>query len=163
MANDNQTDQEPIGFRHSRLASMSGKRLLTNAVARSGCGDTDNTSSAGHMVPNGSLDRCVSSFGAFDMVGNLLAWTADWTQGNTVPFDPADGTAGPDFGNYFMHGTNPATAQGSGTNFPFAPVRGGGFDAGLFSPNGAGAGIFAFNALFSPADSAEDGGFRCGR
>lgn len=96
-------------------------------------------------------------------MGNLLEWTADWTQGHTVPFDPPDGTAGPDFGNDFMRGTNPATAQGSGTNFPSAPVRGGGFGASLFSPNGAGAAIFAFNALFSPADSAEDDGFRCGR
>jgi len=154
-----------------------GKRLLTNAEWQGAAAGTPtdyepgpddgvhdcNTSTAGHVVPNGSRDRCVSSFGAFDMVGNLFEWTADWTQGNTVPFGPPDGTAGPDFGNDFMLGTNPATNQGSGTNFPSAPVRGGGFNAGLFSTNGAGAGIFSLNAHFSPARSSDDGGFRCGR
>jgi hypothetical protein len=40
-------------------------------------------------------------------------------------------------------------------------LAGGGFRAGLFSPNGLGAGVFAVNAHFSPAVSAEDGGFRC--
>ncbi len=152
-----------------------GKRLPTNAEWQGAAAGTPteyepgaddgihdcNTSTANHAVPAGSRHRCVSSFGAYDMVGNLVEWTADWTQGNTAPFDPPDGTAGPDFGDDFMRGTNPATAQGPGTNFPSALARGGGFKAGLFSPNGSGAGIFALNARFSPADAADDGGFRC--
>lgn len=154
-----------------------GKRLLTNAEwqgaamgtptdyepgADDGVNDC-NTSTAGHVVPNGSRKNCVSSFGAFDMVGNLIELTADWIQGNTAPFAPPDGFAGPDYGNDFMRGTNPASAQGAGTNFPSAMSRGGGFNAGLFSPNGSGAGVFSVNAHFSPADAAEGKGFRCGR
>jgi formylglycine-generating enzyme required for sulfatase activity len=154
-----------------------GKRLPTNAEWQGAATGTPtdyepnpedgvhdcNTSTAGHVVSSGSRNRCVSSFGAFDMVGNLLEWTADWNQGNVTPFAPTDCFAGPDFGDDFMRGTNPASAQGPGMNFPSVFARGGGFRAGLFSPNGSGAGVFALNARFSPADSADDGGFRCVR
>jgi formylglycine-generating enzyme required for sulfatase activity len=153
------------------------KRLLTNAEWQGAAMGTPtdyepgpddgvndcNTSTAGHVVPNGSRKRCVSSFGLFDMVGNLIEWTADWTQGNTVPFAPPDGFAGQDYGNDFMRGTNPASGQGQGTNLPSTFARGGGFNAGLFSPNGSGAGVFSVNARFSPANSGDDEGFRCGR
>ena len=152
-----------------------GKRLLTNAEWQGAAAGTPtdyepgaddgvndcNTSTAQHVTATGSRKRCVSSFGAFDMVGNVIEWTADWIQGSSVPFAPSVGTTGPDFGNDFMLGTNPASSEGSGTNFPSAITRGGGFRAGLFSPNGAGAGVFALNAHFSPAYSAEDSGFRC--
>jgi len=154
-----------------------GKRLLTNAEWQGAAARTPteyepgaddgvndcNTSTAHHVVRTGSRKSCVSSFGAFDMVGNLIEWTADWIQGSSVPFAPSVGTVGPNFGDDFMLGTNPASAQGPGTNFPSALARGGGFRAGLFSPNGSGAGVFALNAHFSPADSADDSGFRCAR
>jgi formylglycine-generating enzyme required for sulfatase activity len=154
-----------------------GKRLPTNAEwqgAATGTptdyepdaddgADDCNTSTANLVVPTGSRRNCVSSFGAFDMVGNVFEWTADWIQGSTVPFTPSVGTAGPDFGDDFMRGTNPAIGQGFGTNFPGALVRGGSFHAGVFSPNGSGAGVFALNARFSPADAGDDGGFRCVR
>jgi hypothetical protein len=152
-----------------------GKRLSTNAEWQGAAVGTPtdyepgpddgvhdcNTSTVQHVVRTASRNRCVSSFGAFDMVGNLLEWTSDWFEGNHTPFAPSTGNAGSDFGNDFMRGTNPATDTGSGTNFPSAIVRGGGFDAGKFSPNGSGAGIFALNARFSPATSGEDGGFSC--
>jgi len=154
-----------------------GKRLPTNAEWQGAAAGTPtdfepyaddgvhdcNTSTVNQVVPTGSRRNCVSNFGAFDMVGNLVEWTADWIQGNTVPFAPSIGTAGPDFGDDFMRGTNPAIGQGFGTNFPGALVRGGGFHSGLFSPNGSGAGVFALNARFSPADAGDDGGFRCVR
>jgi len=147
------------------------KRLPTNAEWQGAAVGTEpgaddgvhdcNTSTAKHVVGTGNRNRCVSSFSAFDMVGNLIEWTADWTQGSSVPFAPSSGTAGPDFGDDFMVGTNPASSAGAGENFPSVLARGGGFRAGLFSPNGSGAGAFAVNAHFSPAVSAEDGGFRC--
>jgi formylglycine-generating enzyme required for sulfatase activity len=154
-----------------------GKRLPTNAEWQGAAAGTPthyelgaddgvndcNTSTAGTVVPTGSRSNCVSNFGAFDMVGNLIEWTADWVQGNSTPFDPPDGFAGEDFGNDFMRGTNPATAQGFGTNFPSAISRGGGFKAGLFSPNGSGAGVFSLNARFAPTDFGDDSGFRCVR
>ena len=152
-----------------------GKRLPSNAEWQGAAAGTPteyepgaddgvhdcNTSTAKHVVGTGTRNRCVSSFCAFDMVGNLIEWTADWTQGSSVPFAPSLGTAGPDFGDDFMLGTNPASSAGAGENFPSVLARGGGFRAGLFSPNGSGAGVFAVNAHFSPAVSAEDGGFRC--
>jgi formylglycine-generating enzyme required for sulfatase activity len=152
-----------------------GKELPTNAEWQGAAAGTPtdyeprpedgvhdcNTSISQHVVPTGSRDRCVSSFGAFDMVGNLFEWTADWIQGSSVPFAPSVDTAGPDFGDDFMRGTNPAVEQFAGTNLPSALVRGGSFNAGKFSPNGSGAGTFALNARFSPATSGEDSGFRC--
>ena len=154
-----------------------GKRLPTNAEWQGAAAGTPtdyepyaddglndcNTSTANQVVPTGSRKYCVSNFGAFDMVGNLVEWTADWIQGSTVPFTPSVGTAGPEFGDDFMRGTNPAIAQGFGTNCPGAIARGGGWRAGLFSPYGSGAGVFALNARFSPADAGDDGGFRCVR
>jgi formylglycine-generating enzyme required for sulfatase activity len=92
------------------------------------------------------------------MVGNMFEWTADWIQGSSTPWAPSVGTAGPDFGDDFMRGTNPAVEGGYG---PSALVRGGSFNAGKFSPNGSGAGTFALNARFSPDGAGEDGGFRC--
>lgn len=152
-----------------------GKRLPTNAEWQGAAMGTPtdyepspddgvhdcNTSTGGRVVAAGSRNRCVSSFGAYDMVGNMFEWTADWIQGSSVPFAPSIGTADPDFGDDFMRGTNPATEEGYGTNFPSALVRGGSFNAGKFTPNGSGAGIFALNARFSPATAGEDGGFRC--
>jgi hypothetical protein len=77
-----------------------GKRLPTNAEWQGAVAGTPtdyesgpddgvhdcNTSTAQHVVLTGSRDRCVSSFGAFDMVGNVFEWTADWPPGNSVPF-----------------------------------------------------------------------------
>jgi len=152
-----------------------GKRLPTNAEWQGAAAGTPtdyepgpddgvhdcNTSTAGRAVATGSRNRCVSSFGAYDMVGNMFEWTADWIQGSSTPWAPSVGTAGPDFGDDFMRGTNPAFEAGYGTNFPSALVRGGSFNAGKFSPNGSGAGTFALNARFSPDTAGEDGGFRC--
>jgi formylglycine-generating enzyme required for sulfatase activity len=157
-------------FQAQQACFSVGKRLPTNAEWQGAAAGTPtsyepgvddgsndcNTSTADRAVPTGSRQNCVSSYGLFDMVGNMLEWVADWMQGSAVPFSPSLGTAGPNFGDDFMRGTNPATVQGPhGTNFPSAPVRGGGYIGG------SGAGVFALNARFSPADFGPDGGFRC--
>ena len=48
-------------------------------------GTTDcNTASAFAAVSTGARSACVSSRGAFDMVGNLYEWVADWGPGSTA-------------------------------------------------------------------------------
>jgi hypothetical protein len=82
-------------FQAQAAAANSGKRLLTNAewqIAAAGTPDpgvsaagsldcnTKNGGGAGvdAVVDTGSRSNCVSHFGAFDMVGNLWEWVADW-------------------------------------------------------------------------------------
>jgi formylglycine-generating enzyme required for sulfatase activity len=157
-------------FQALQACANVGKRLPTNAewhVAAAGTPDTGGaddgttTCNTDDLVPGatrtGSRQDCVSDRGAFDMVGNLLEWVADWTQGDSVPFEPSgdEGTAGPDFGDDFMRGTNPATRQGAGENFPSAIARGGSFIANTA------AGVFTLNAQFSPAIPSNLFGFRC--
>ncbi|MCI0454787.1 MAG: SUMF1/EgtB/PvdO family nonheme iron enzyme [Candidatus Dadabacteria bacterium] len=148
-----------------------GKRLPTNAEWQGAAAGTPDTGGAddGSTTCNtddlepgisltGSRSNCVSNFGAFDMVGNLLEWVADWIQGSTHPWKPSLGTAGPDYGDDFMLGTNPARVQGvNSSNFPAVLFRGGRFDAGT------GAGVFTLNANFAPSGSFNGVGFRCAR
>jgi len=82
-------------FQAQQACANVGKRLLTNAewqMAVQGTPDAGpddreadcNTDSAGTgftKVPAGSRQRCVSIYGARDMVGNVMEWVADW-----VPF-----------------------------------------------------------------------------
>jgi len=84
----------PTWFQAQRACSNAGKRLPSSAewqAAVAGTpdpgpdnGTTDcNTASAMSVVSAGSRSRCVSSDGAFDMVGNLSEWVADWVQRST--------------------------------------------------------------------------------
>lgn len=149
-------------FQAQQACANAGKHLPTSAEwqqAVAGSPDpggdnetTDcNTTSVTAMlpedpVPTGSRSSCVSSFGAFDMVGNLYEWTADW-----VPRS----TAGPGWGAFsdddmFLSGAA-VTAPGPG-----ALVRGGGYE------NGAGAGPLWVSAGIEPS-FVFDVGFRCAR
>jgi formylglycine-generating enzyme required for sulfatase activity len=159
-------------FQAQQACANVGKQLLPNAVwqmAAAGTPDpgTDNDATdcntsldAGDPVLTGSRSSCVSNWGIFDMVGNLWEWVADWINGSTVPFTPANGLAGASYGNDLIVGPNPAVLQGTGggANFPAALIRGGDFNDG--SPGFAG--VFAINSLLAPSFSNLDVGFRCG-
>jgi len=110
-------------------------------------GSTDcNTASAFAAVNTGSRSACVSARGAFDMVGNLYEWVADW-----VPLSTAcPGWAA--FSNDDMCLSGASTTD----NGPGALLRGGGFGFGTF------AGPLSVVDL-EPSFSSDGGGFRCAR
>ncbi len=148
-------------FQAQQACALSGKRLLTNAewqMAASGTPDSTacNVSSAA-AANTGANASCVSNWQVNDMVGNVWEWVADWMQGNTNPWAPSTGTTNATYGSDWMYGTNPATGQGGGLNFPAALFRGGSW------ADGTSAGVFALIAVTAPSSSYDFIGFRCAR
>jgi formylglycine-generating enzyme required for sulfatase activity len=113
-------------------------------------GTTDcNTASAFAEVATGSRTACVSARGAFDMVGNLYEWVADWVPRSTTCGSWSPGVSPTD--------DDQCLAGASTTGEPAALVRGGNF----FS--GAPAGPLAVLGT-APLSGPNIGiGFRCAR
>jgi hypothetical protein len=144
-------------FQALEACTNSGKRLPSNAewqAAANGTpdpgpdnGTTDcNTITAGDMLATGSRSGCVSARGAFDMVGNLFEWVADWV---------APGTHCP---GWFGASNDNACLAGANTGYgPAALLRGG--NAGI----GTQAGPLSINAGDPPTNSNNEVGFRCAR
>jgi formylglycine-generating enzyme required for sulfatase activity len=173
-------------FQAQQACANVGKRLLRNGEWQmAAAGTPDDSASCNIGTGNISTDRaentnarettCVSNFKVVNMVGNVWEWVEDWIQGNTSPFapsssgmpgDPPAGTAGTDYGDDLMAGTNPATSQGDSSdlppalnsqNFPAALLRGGNFFRSM------GGGVFALRADHAPATPRGSTGFRCAR
>jgi formylglycine-generating enzyme required for sulfatase activity len=136
-----------------------GKRLPTSAEWQVGAngtpdpgpdnGTTDcNTASDGGPSPTGARSGCVSARGAFDMVGNLAEWVADWVPQSTM----CPGWAS--FSNDDMCLAGASTTS----NGPGALLRGGAF-ASLGGPL---AGPLAVRD-FAPFHTSNFIGFRCAR
>ncbi|MGH7411231.1 MAG: SUMF1/EgtB/PvdO family nonheme iron enzyme [Candidatus Methylomirabilis sp.] len=148
-------------------ARNAGKRLPSNqewqaaalgtpdpgvsAAASADC----NTANGGGMgvdavVPTGSRANCFSDVAAFDMVGNLDEWVADWVPRSTAC--PGWGV----FSDDFM-----CLAGASISSGPGALIRGGNFS------DGTDAGVFAVDSGTPPAGSSgssgSDLGFRAAR
>ena len=157
-------------FQAAAVCANAGKRLLTNQewqVAALGTpdpgsdnGTTDcNVATTTQRLPEdpvntGSRRLCVSDRGAFDMVGNVDEWVADWSDhSNTIPEPGAKGCT-----NWpAAYGSDYSCVGGDGSvNVPGALFRGGGF---YFGP---GNGVFAVVAV-DPSRTFSDGGFRCAR
>jgi formylglycine-generating enzyme required for sulfatase activity len=147
-------------FQALEACANSAKRLPTSAewqVAANGSPDPgpDNGTTDCNTGPNvglptltGARSGCVSARGAFDMVGNLFEWVADW--------EPAP-TSTPGWGGFSDDEMGLAGATGSST-FPGALVRGGGFFSGPL------AGPLAIDAAPPDTRGADDFiGFRCAR
>jgi formylglycine-generating enzyme required for sulfatase activity len=144
-------------FQAQQACGNSRKRLPSNAewqLAVAGSpdpgpdnGTTDcNTASVGDMVNTGSRSSCVSSYGAYDMVGNIDEWVADWAPLSTTC--PSWGT----FSNDIQCFAGASTIANVG---PGALTRGGAFLWGSAS-----------GPLYVRADAppyAVGPGFRCAR
>jgi hypothetical protein len=147
-------------FQAQEACTNAGKRLPANgewqqAVAGTpdpggDNGATDcNTASALVAVATGSRSGCVSSRGAFDMVGNVLEWVADWVPESMQ----CPGWGG--FSNDLMCLSGASTtALGPG-----ALLRGGGF----FFGGGPDAGPLSVVGGIGPSVAGADIGFRCAR
>jgi formylglycine-generating enzyme required for sulfatase activity len=145
-------------FQAQEACANAGKRLPTSAEWQVGIngtpdpgpdnGTTDcNTDSTFTVAATGSRTSCVSARGAFDMVGNLVEWVADWVPRSTA----CPGWDG--FSNDFMCLSGASTvALGPG-----ALLRGGSWT------DGTSAGPLMVDGFFMP--SGADGllGFRCAR
>jgi hypothetical protein len=145
-------------FQAEQACALSGKRLLTNQEwqrAAAGTPDPGTDDGAtdcnigGIPMPSnsGSRAKCLSNWGAFDMVGNVEEWVADWTAQPSGC--PGWGTFSEDI--MCLSGAS-TTATGPG-----ALVRGG-FFTGVFVE----AGVFAVDVV-EPARSPRGIGFRCAR
>jgi len=142
-------------FQAAAAARNSAKRLPTNQewqVAALGTPDGSPCNvgdGAGQVVNTGASTGCVSDVGAFDMVGNLWEWVADWVPGTTGCVDPIfPGT-----------GDHNCLAPISPSIGAAAIMRGGLFNHGEFGR----AGVFAISAENSPSHSEESIGFRGAR
>jgi formylglycine-generating enzyme required for sulfatase activity len=150
-------------FQSSLACANSGKRLPTNAewqMAVTGSpdpgpgadnGTTDcNSSTTTVMLPEdpvstGSRSSCVSAFGAYDMVGNLFEWVAEWIPRST--------------GCAAWAGTSDqqCLAGASTTGEPGALLRGGRFNDTFL------AGPLAVVGFQGPSSTLGQIGFRCAR
>src|SRR5262245_10740083 len=149
-------------FQAQEACANAGKRLPTNAewqVAANGTpdpgpddGTTDcntadvNEGGSGSVTLTGGRSGCVSARGAFDMVGNLAEWVADWA--------PAS-TACPGWAS-FSNDTMCLAGASTTTNAPGALVRGGAF---RFGPQDGPLAVLELG----PGTGLFNIGFRCAR
>jgi formylglycine-generating enzyme required for sulfatase activity len=146
-------------FQAQAACANSGKRLPTSAEWQVGANGTPdagpddhiadcNTADSAASTLTGSRSRCVSARGAFDMVGNLFEWVADW-----VPLST-------DCPNWASFSDDAMCLAGASTSRPGpgALLRGGAFSSGST------AGPLTVLGTLEPSRSGEElVGFRCVR
>ena len=152
-------------FQAQQACANSAKRLPTNAEWQAAVAGTPdpgpddgtrdcNTASAFEVLATGSRPGCVSARGAFDMVGNLWEWVADW-----MPRSTTCGTWNP--------GVSPTDDDqclaGVATDGePGALLRGGDFGVFDIGTTAGPLAIFGFIEPSAPQFSVVFG-FRCAR
>jgi len=146
-------------FQAEQACRLANKRLLTNQewqAAAAGTADpgTDDEATQCNIdgppfapTNTGSRSACTSSWGAFDMVGNVWEGVGDW--------GPLS-TACPGWGGFSDDAMCLSGASTTATA-PGALIRGGRWNTGT------GAGVFAVLGSGDPADVGGDVGFRCAR
>jgi formylglycine-generating enzyme required for sulfatase activity len=105
-------------------------------------------------VPTGSRADCKSSWGTFDMVGNVSEFVADWTDLANVACTDWTSQSGIAGGDSSCFGGDASTAS---ARIPGALFRGGDMKGG------SGAGVFAVDGHEQPSITSGRIGFRCAR
>jgi hypothetical protein len=138
-------------FQAAAAARNAGKRLPTNAewqAAALGTPANLCNTFGNNVTGTGTTAGCVSHVGAFDMVGNVWEWVADW-----VPRSTTCGSWGSFSGNH------QCLAGAATTGAPGALIRGGNYFQSFLDE----AGVFAVDGLNAPSDAFYFVGFRAAR
>ena len=155
-------------FQANQACLLSGKRLLTNREWQGAAAGTPDPGAANDgsttcvttgvgPADTGSRSSCKSVWGAFDMIGNVDEWVADWGD-RSVSCTNWPATFGSDVSCVGGPGTTGNPGEQSGTlSFPGAFVRGGSF------LDQTDAGVFAVSAGTDPSQRSPSIGFRCAR
>lgn len=154
-------------FQALAVCRNAGKRLPTNQewqMAAFGTPDVNTTDCALNLTApsnTGARPACVSDVGAYDMVGNLHEWVAEWVQGGNPTWAPTYVTQSDLYGSDYVASVNPAVSPPNTTThttrLPAATRRGGAYDHGLD------AGVFTVDYNASPEHSTLLSGFRCAK
>jgi hypothetical protein len=152
-------------FQALQACANAGKRLPSNAEWQAAVAGTPdpgpddgaadcNTASAFTVAATGSRSRCVSAYGAFDMVGNLWEWVADWV--------PRSKRCGQWSAGASPTGDAQCLAGVNDTGEPGALLRGGDFGIFNFGPDAGPLAVFGFVEPSTTPFSIVFG-FRCAR
>jgi len=154
-------------FQAAQACANVGKRLCTNMewqIAASGTPDneTDCNINTSGVEDTDARPNCVSSWGVYNMVGNLWEWVADWyVAGTNYTNSGSDGTsytpwpAG--YGDDATWNVGGRAYNGSAwvNGAPAAALRGGDW------ATSTSAGVFAFFVSYAPSKGSSAIGFRC--
>lgn len=145
-------------FQAEQACALSGKRLLTNQEWQRAAAGTPADATICNVSPlahpssgpraTGSAPQCISKWGAFDMVGNVDEWVADWVTASTTCLG---GQTGPDLSCFWQQ------TPGGGLA---AVIRGGSWES---DPQLDTTGAFLVSGFAPGAIPNADVGFRCGR
>ncbi len=154
-------------FQAAQACANSGKHLITNAEWQAAAAGTPDGSASCNISTSSptaaeNWPDCYSKHGAFNMVGNLWEWTADWFVAgrdwqtddgqNAIPW-PDDSYGGDTTRNVDGRAYGADWVEG----LPAVALRGGNWGYG------GGAGVFTAHLDSGPTSSGLGIGFRCAR